>query len=132
VIFLFSKTSRPAVNHTQPPVPWLQGWGLFTSSTKVKNEWSYICNPLTSLQGWTELHSYLYVNSPCLTWNFATYCELALDQEINTNCKTGLWTSNERNVTKTGAPYHLIRLELFHVLRLDCCDGCMMIVWILT
>jgi hypothetical protein len=56
--FPFSKTSRPAVGPTQPPIQWLPGSGggsafhpghgadySFPSSAEVKNAWSYISTP---------------------------------------------------------------------------------------
>jgi hypothetical protein len=62
-IFLFSKTFRPALGPTQPPIKWIPGFFAGVKhlgyevdrsppfSAEVKNEWSYISTPHICLHG---------------------------------------------------------------------------------
>jgi len=70
--FLFSRTSRPVLGPTQPPVQCV--WGSFSgvkrptrkvnhappSSVKVKNEWSYTFNPPIAVMTWIKKKLYIF------------------------------------------------------------------------
>ena len=80
-IFLFSKTPRPALGPSQPPIQRVPGlffggtaswaWSNHssTNSTKVKNEWTCTCMPPISLHSVVRENFYFY--TLCSRWQLS-------------------------------------------------------------